>query len=352
MKKVLYITRKEVPYKVSLFNELAKKFDFTVIFQTQKTQNRNSVWAKSIKNNFKFFYIDEDTFGKIFPTIKMLKLILKKYDEIIFGCINDKSQLIIMTLMRILKKPYIINLDGEIYFTGNKFKSFLKKFFLKGAKYYFVAGEKSMVNIKNIVNKEVIPYYFSSLTKSDIEKNSLESKQSRENYILVVGQYFEYKGLDIVVKIAKELPELKFKFIGMGFRTKEFLNLVKEVKTDNIETIPFLQREELNEEYKKCKMLVLPSRKECWGLVINEAASFGTPIVSTYGSGAAIEFLENSPYSCFLAEPNNENDLKNKILELNKFSKIKEYSEYLIQKSQKYNIENSANIHIKRLEGE
>jgi len=57
----------------------------------------------------------------------------------------------------------------------------------------------------------------------------------------------------------------------------------------NLMSLP--EDKELEEEYKTCAMLVLPTRQECWGLVINEAASFGMPIVSTWGSGAAVEFL-------------------------------------------------------------
>lgn len=57
--------------------------------------------------------------------------------------------------------------------------------------------------------------------------------------------------------------------------------------------------------------MVLHSRQECWGLVINEAASFGTPIVSTYSCGAIVEFL-NDKYSEFMAKPNNPEDLYQK----------------------------------------
>ena len=38
---------------------------------------------------------------------------------------------------------------------------------------------------------------------------------------------------------------------------------------------------DLYKEYQQCKCVLLPSKKECWGLVINEAASFGCPIIST-----------------------------------------------------------------------
>ena len=347
MKKVIYITNKEVPYRVKFFNELAKKTDLIVIFESEKSRNRNRKWAKSHENNFKHYYIDSTFFGRVFPICKMLKIICNKYDKIIFGCITSKKQLFLMLLMRMFNKKYILNLDGEIFIRGNSLKDKLKKFFIAGADQYLVAGKESAKELEKIINKKVIPYYFSSLTDKDIEKNKkIAQNSNREKYILVVGQYFDYKGLDIAVQVAQKLPKFNFKFIGTGYRTEQFTQLVKRLQVNNIEIVPFLQEKELYEEYRKCKMLLLPSRKECWGLVINEAASFGTPIVSTYGSGAAVEFLINSEYSEFLSKPNDVDDLYNKIVKLDVYDKKEEYSKYLLEKSKKYTIEHSVKIHL------
>ena len=103
--------------------------------------------------------------------------------------------------------------------------------------------------------------------------------------------------MDIAVQVAELLPEFKFKFVGMGKRTAEFIADTHADQLANVEIISFLQTAALEEEYRKCKMLILPTRQECWGLVVNEAASFGTPVVSTNGSGAAVEFLfEKYPF--------------------------------------------------------
>ena len=89
---------------------------------------------------------------------------------------------------------------------------------------------------------------------------------------------------------------------------------------------------------------MLPSRQECWGLVINEAASFGIPIVSTIGSGAAVEFLANE-YPQYLATVGDSRDLYEKIkLALNDENK-EEYSEFLKIKGLKYSIERSVEAH-------
>lgn len=347
MKKVLYISNMEVPYRTEFFNQLAKKCDLTVLYEIEKSSNRDEKWAKSKEKKYHIEYLkgiktrNENSFS-----FKIIKYIFSKYDQIIMGCYNSPVQMFAILLMKIFRKKYILNLDGEIFIEGKSIKNTVKRFFVKGAYKYLVAGEKSAKSLEKIVKKEkIVPYYLSSLTEKDLERNKEKGrKTTRNETILVVGQYFDYKGMDIALKTASMNQNLKYKFVGMGNRTELFKQELDKMKLKNIELVPFLKKEDLEKEYLACKMLVLPSRQECWGLVVNEAASYGTPIVSTYGSGAAVEFLSEK-YEKFLAKPNDSTDLLNKIELLNTEKDVEEYSEYLINKSRKYSIEKNVEIH-------
>ena len=100
--------------------------------------------------------------------------------------------------------------------------------------------------------------------------------------------------------------------------------------------------------HKKCSLFVLPSRQECWGLVINEAASYGIPIVSTYGSGAAVEFLSKD-YPQYLAIPGDAQSLL-RCIESALNADREEYSRYLIEKSKQYSIEKGVKAHTEAFE--
>lgn len=226
----------------------------------------------------------------------------------------------------------------------------MKKVVISGAKGYLIAGERAALNLKQIVRetKKITPYYFSSLFEKDLQNNSV-STLSREDYVLVVGQYFDYKGLDIAVEVAKKTPHITYKFVGMGKRTNLFRKELNVDELSNIEVIDFLQKKDLEKEYARCKMLFLPSRQECWGLVINEAASYGTPIVATKGAGAAVEFLGNE-YNNYLAEPQDVNTLV-KIIDTVHSNDNLEYGLYLLEKSKMYNIEMNVRQHLLAVEG-
>lgn len=343
MKKVLYITNIEVPYRVRFFNELAKHCELTVLYESRGTEDRNKEWAKSECTSHKTKYLRSrvDVSG-------IIREIFSGHDKIIIGCYNNPVQMVAILVMRLLCKPYIINLDGETFLEGNSLKVRMKRFFLKGAEQYLVAGEKAGHSLGKVAgNKKIMPYYFSSLSEREIKEHR-EAAQSvfRDNVILVVGQYFDYKGMDIALEAARMDTTLHYKFVGMGTRTKLFMQ--NHEIPENVEIIPFLQKGELEEEYKKCTMLVLPSRQECWGLVINEAASFGTPIVSTWGSGAAVEFLADR-YPQYLAKPGDAKALYKCICECIWAEDKEQYCEYLLKKSNNYTIEKSVQAHMQVL---
>ena len=348
-KKVLYVSNIEVPYRAEFFNQLSKKIDLTVLYERKRSSNRDEKWVNSVKSNYKIEYLKGIKIKNEYSIdLRILKHVFnKEYDKVIIGCYNSPSQILAMLIMRLFKKKYILNLDGEYSFEGNGLKQKAKRFFIKGAQDYLIAGEKSAINLSKLIPAEKVhTYYFSSLTDKDLEKNAKNNNKNINNKILVVGQYFDYKGLDIVLKVAKNIPDRIFKFVGMGNRSELFKKDVIEIGAKNIEIVPFLTKEKLEYEYKSCKMLVLPSRNECWGLVINEAASYGMPIVASRGAGAAIEFLSDN-YSEFLFIPEDTQDLEDKIKLLDNYDKINLYSIYLISKSKKYSVERCVNEYLK-----
>lgn len=347
MKTVLYLTNIEVPYRVKFFNELAKYCDLTVLYERRNSKNRNEEWAFSETSLFHKEYLDGFKIGnENLLSYQVIGFVKKKYDIIIIGCYNSPTQIMALFYMRMKKIEYYLNIDGETFIGHHGIKNWLKKNILIGASHYLVAGKHSGDSLQRLIpNANLSMYGFSSLYNAEIDKNRIEKNLlNHQNIVLVVGQFLDYKGLDIVVNIAKRDRSIYYRFVGTGNRTDEFKKRYHLELESNIEVVPFLLKEKLEEEYKRCTVLVLPSRKECWGMVINEAASFGTPIVSTYGSGAAIEFLADQ-YKCFLSAPDNEEDLYNKIKNVLAFRKKEEYANYLLDKTKKYSIENMVKQH-------
>lgn len=346
MKKILYLSNVEVPYRVRFFNELAKYCDLTVLYEREKAENRNEAWAKSESGNYSKIFLNGIKMNNDSSfSFKIIKYILGNYDHIIVGAYNSPVQMFAVIVMRILHIPYILSTDGKVFLEKKGIKTWAKCFFLKGADKYLVAGENAARELQKVVkDRPVFVYNFSSLTDEENQINKKNIPSKRENHILIVGIYYQYKGLDVAVKAAKKDKDTCYRFVGMGNRSEVFIKEQQIEGYNNIQVIPFLPFKQLIEEMKKCKMLILPSRKECWGLVINEAASLGTPIVSTWGCGAGLEFLEKD-YPQYLAQPGDSESLYQCIKKLKK-ADVSEYKQFLANKAEKYSIEKSVKVHL------
>ena len=66
-------------------------------------------------------------------------------------------------------------------------------------------------------------------------------------------------------------------------------------------------------EYAKASCLILPSFSEPWGLVVNEALSYGCPVVVSHRCGCVPELVEGKPTG-FVFEAGNVIDLASKLL--------------------------------------
>ena len=135
-KKVLYLTNIESPYRVSFFNELSKECELTVLYEREKSKNRDEKWSKSQKGQYKkICYKGLNIANENAFSVRFILEIFYSYDEIIVGCYNSPVQMVAILLMRLLHKKYMVNIDGESFIKDNNWKSYLKKFFLKKCLY-------------------------------------------------------------------------------------------------------------------------------------------------------------------------------------------------------------------------
>ena len=109
--------------------------------------------------------------------------------------------------------------------------------------------------------------------------------------VLYVGSLAERKGLDLLIQ-ALPLIRQKFELHIVGDKEGEEKEKLKALlKTKHLDhTVVwrgFLQGEELRKEYQEAAVFVLPTREDCFGLVLVEALASGLPIVSSrYADGA------------------------------------------------------------------
>jgi len=116
------------------------------------------------------------------------------------------------------------------------------------------------------------------------DTTSVVPRYDNDGYILFVGRLSEEKGVDLVVRLARLLPEIKFKVAGTGPEEQSLRNTARGL--NNIEFLGFKSGEDLVDLYKGALALLIPSRvHEIFPLVLLEAMAVGTPIIASHVGG-------------------------------------------------------------------
>jgi glycosyltransferase involved in cell wall biosynthesis len=125
------------------------------------------------------------------------------------------------------------------------------------------------------------------------ERRNIDRAQPR---VLYVGRISSEKNIDVAISaiaLLKQRNQLwNLRIVGIGPETRRLISLAKSLGVaDCVEFVGAVDHEELGGEYLAATCLVLPSWSEPWGLVVNEALSYGCPVVVSDRCGCVPELV-------------------------------------------------------------
>ena len=188
----------------------------------------------------------------------------------------------------------------------------------------------------------------------DKEIFSPDPSVKKENIFLSIGRIQEQKGqlqtLEFLNNFRKIKNDFKCIFIGgpSGKYGEEYLlelkRTVKDFNLDkHVEFLDNLPQTKIIELLNKSKLLIHTSQFETFGLVAIEANTMGVPVL-TINNGSLMEIIENNKNG-YLSENLIDKDVNNFVSHLlNEVRKFEEVSLSCIEKSKKYDWENTSEI--------
>lgn len=176
----------------------------------------------------------------------------------------------------------------------------------------------------NLVDKYICPSQFmaDTITTAGVKKSkcvvmhnfceiqsNLPPKDKSKKYALYFGRLSKEKGIETLVEVCRELPQVQFVFAGSG----NLERICSNVK--NIDAIGFVSGDRLRSLIRNASFSICPS--ECFencSMSIIESLSFGTPVIASRMGGNPELVIDGETGIVF--ENKNTKELKDAILKL------------------------------------
>jgi glycosyltransferase involved in cell wall biosynthesis len=146
--------------------------------------------------------------------------------------------------------------------------------------------------------------------------------QKAEPLVVFAGRHIPEKRVTAIPPALacarRRLPRLRAAILGDGPERSEVVRLTSELNLDGAVEIPgFVATETVDDLMGRALCMLLPSRREGYGLVVIEAAAHGTPSVVVAGQdNAAVELVADG-VNGFIAQSPSPEDLSAAVLRVN-----------------------------------
>ena len=324
-RKVVIVHNILAPYKVALFNELAKlNSNMEVIFIAEKENRRD--WNIDYNNiKFPFTVLFKGSIDRI-NSFTIAKHTWRKLEEIrpetLIIC--DYSNIFGWVALRWAKKNnnnLIFWLDSTYNDRKHSFpKEQLKHFFLKHFDAFLAPGERTkqylefmkvdsskIVKIGYSVNND---YFIRQYQQHYDNKENLlkDLKIQKKSNFIFIGRFAPEKNIFTLLNAFLNLKNNKWGLLllGDGQLREDIKSFIKENKLeDNILLPGFIQHDDIVKYFIASDVFILPSLSEPWGLVVNEAMLCRLPVIVSTKCGCQPELVKEG-LNGFSFDPNNE----------------------------------------------
>ena len=161
---------------------------------------------------------------------------------------------------------------------------------VRGAAGAYVPGSASAEYARSL-GVELVETAPNAIDASVFEQAAVDRSSRSGCTFLYVGRLDPEKGLDTLLEAFRDVPG-ELVLVGSGGDEPRLRRLAGErVRFEGAK-----DRDEVVGYYRDADVFVPPSRSEPWGMVLNEAAAAGLPLVATEESGAAHDLVDGNGY--------------------------------------------------------
>ncbi len=312
---LLFLGRGFKVQRIELIEELCKRFGFRITVATygHNPPVRSSflrhvvlegreTWMRAITDDDTYFHLN----------IKVLQLMRAGgFDAVVAAGFGSLTTFLAQRYAVWKQIPFILWHENTPWYEEVRpwYISALKRRFLKRCTHCWATGAAAREHLVGLAYPEertfTVPYVV------DAERFARESTALRPRRSLIrrelglpedvpvviqVGKLVERKGipelLDAIPLVLQRLPAC-FLLVGDGLLAGEVEAFRREHGLeDRLVHVPFVANEDLPRYYAAADVFSLFARNDIWGLVVNEAAACGLPMILSDRVGARLDLLK------------------------------------------------------------
>jgi len=323
-------------YQVPIFKELAadNQIDLKVFFCSDEALSGSDVPKKFMTESdwgidedllhgydYKFMKNSSPWPSYLKPFVGLINLGIwrdivryKPNAVILMSWMNTTWWMAIMACL-FLRIPFFYLTDQNLQrdLAASRWKVGLKKLILgKGifrmASGFLCAGSanRDLYRFYGVPEEKLIPFAFSwgydRLLKISDEK-AMEKAELRQQFgipedrfvVLYCGRMSPEKSPMYLLKAFEKIrhPKKTLLFVGDGSLRGELQRYADDHGMESVRFVGFKTRREVPDYYTVSDLLVLPSDRETWGIVVNEAMCFRLPVITSDQVGAVHDMIDD-----------------------------------------------------------
>jgi len=279
-------------YQDDLFCQLARRVDLRVVYDHAMTEDRRRLGWASVKQEYHFCMLDHDR--KVRRAISIARSERERI-HIINGIWAETAFTAVTFELAKLGVPFAIytecpDLTVSRSWLRRRAHASVGRWVARRARALFAISHLAADYFGSLGFAENRIYPFGYFRASPVPRTNVLHAVKVD--IVYVGQLIHRKGLDILLRAIRPLleknPQIRLSLIGTG---PEQASIESGLRQDGLLGSVKLEgahpSSQIHERLARASLLVLPSRWDGWGLVINEAFAAGVPVIASDRCGGA-----------------------------------------------------------------
>lgn len=320
-KKVILFTNIIAPYNIEYFNGLSEALNGDVLFFFDQITEANRSW-KFHENEIRFPFEVKNTwkierparganktqiFRNIYFPFFIFREVFKLRPELVISVEYGLRTLFALIAATFIGARLVVlsDITPTTETDTGKIKTYFRKFIsrLSAAAIARSSHAKEYLMSLNIAEQKiaVAPYAVNFGDQVPIGPDETETDFvdysnmiAGRTAIVFCGHFNRLKGIDLLMDAVNGLSsevQRRMVFLMAGGDKQQLMTIKDDFNEDIFVPLGFCSPRELLRLYKSADCMILPTRHDTWGLVVNEAMIAGCPVLVSIYAGCANELV-------------------------------------------------------------